>query len=307
MKRGAYLAIGYACNEQCSFCPCSELEKKEKKLIPYNELERIIHQLALMGCPEITVSGGEPTLHPDFVELLAAIQKKEMKITVLTNGECLSDVSLQKNMDKKLDLSKIRFITTLHSHQENMHEAVNHVKGSFKRSIDGLKSIHHMGAKTEVKHCITRENYKDLASFYEFCDKEFDESITLQICSIDYCGMKEDEAENEMIAFYEMRPYLEEMFDLHLKQASNGSRRRLYCINLPLCACDVYYWSMMPGKSKVVYKEYTDPLTCKIGMAEENVDTDPDTCRGCKVIELCCGTYKTAFNRFGGKLVKPYY
>lgn len=306
MKNGAYLAINYACNEFCRFCPCSVQEKKEKRRISLHEVDGIIRQLFVEKCREVTISGGEPTLHPDFVEILFRFQKAGMNVTVLTNGELLSDVSLQERMKEKLNLSGIRIITTLHSHSPSEHEKANRIEGSFCRSVNGLKFIQNMGAKVEIKHCITKENYQELASFYSFCDLEFDESAALQMCSIDYCGMKKEEREQEMLAFYDIKPFLEEMFDLHLRRLTEGSQRRLYCINMPLCSCDVYYWKFMPKRSGKIYDNYFDPYMDKISEAGVNSGVDIQICRDCQALEFCCGTYRTAFDSFGERIIRPY-
>lgn len=306
MKKDAYLAICYRCNEHCQFCPCSLSEKKESKEIKIDELMNIVDGLSRKGCLNITLSGGEPTLHSDFIQLIAYIQNKGMSITVLTNGERLSDKKFIENLNENIDLKKIRFITTFHSHNENEHEKANGTPGSFKRSLEGLKQVYKLGAKVEIKHCITIHNLNELSDFYIFFDNKFDDAVNIQLCSVDYCGISREKLDQELLSFNEMKKPLEKMFDIYLQRRKEGSKRKLYAINMPLCACDVYYWSLLTQKKSKLYDGYVDPYTKDIVEAKENVQIDSECCKECQVADICVGTYKTAFEYFGKRLVKPY-
>ena len=306
MEKGVYLAICYCCNEKCRFCPCTFKEKTEHRILETEKIMGIVDSLAAERCPNITLSGGEPTLHPDFVELVAYIQAKGIKVTILTNGERLSDESFVQELQTHVDLNKIRVITTIHSNHADEHEAANCTPGSFRRSINGLKRIQSLGAKVEIKHCITVYNVKGLRDFYDFCDREFDEKVNIQLCSIDYCGMSKEDLEKEMLPFTKMRIYLESMFDLYLERKKAGSQRKLYCINIPLCACDVYYWKLLTMKKDKLYEGYADPYTKEVIDVHKNVMVSQVHCKECKVADICIGTYRTAFEYYGNRLIKPY-
>ena len=67
--KNAYLAICYICNEHCSFCPCSKEEKENRMITPFFEVQNTIDSFVQNNISDITISGGEPTLHPDFIEI----------------------------------------------------------------------------------------------------------------------------------------------------------------------------------------------------------------------------------------------
>lgn len=307
MNNGAYLAICYICNEKCSFCPCTNEEKKGEKIVDIDSAHIILNQLQEKNCKSITISGGEPTLHPNFVEIVSYAQNSGMYVTVLSNGEMLADKHFVLKIKNNVDMSRLRIITTLHSSKPDMHEKVNGIEGSFQRSIEGIMNIHNIGGKIEIKHCITKENVKELKEFYLYCDNHFPEDISIQLCAIDYVGIDKKKLETEFLSFRDVRPYLESAFNAYLEDRHRGNKRRLYAINIPLCACDIYYWKLLTLKKEIVYESYADPHTKEIeNNVEKNVSVNLKFCRECKAIEICSGTYKTAFDYFGERLVMPY-
>ena len=137
----------------------------------------------------------------------------------------------------------------------------------------------------------------------------FDEQVDFQLCSIDYCGLTEEDKYNQMVVFPKIAPYLEEMFDACLLDRTNGSRRHVYCINMPLCSADPYYWEFFAGRSEG-YASYAAPKSSGVpglsSKVEKNTGTFAGECAKCKVQKICSGTYQTAFSYFGDQIVAHY-
>lgn len=303
----AYLAIDYVCNERCRYCPCSAQEKKEGLITDFAEIKGTVDRMVEEAVTEVTVSGGEPTMHPDFCKIVKYIFGKGMKLTILSNGERFSDEKYADAFLDIVDVDSVKIITTIHSDSAELHEAANQTKGSFQRTVSGLLNLSENGIRVIVKHCITRENYRDLSVFYMFCKKTFAESVDIQLCSIDYCGIPKEKLADEMLPFQVLRPYLEEMFDLHIEQKQKGGKRNLYCINMPLCSCDVFYWKdYIQDCRKKMYDGYKDPHKRDMSEVSDNVGPDQEICKDCKVYSLCSGTYHSAFRCFGQEIVRPF-
>lgn len=306
MMKNAYLAICYVCNEKCRYCPCSAEEKNTGLCTPLNELLAAIDEMRQNNVDNITISGGEPTLHPDLIPLLQYIQNHHMSFTLLTNSERFSSEKFMSEFAEKVKNKDTKIITTLHSESESAHELANQTSGSYQRTISGMKALIQNGFRVIVKHCITKENYRNLVEYYTYYDKLFPEQSDFQLCGIDYCGMPSEVLENEMLSFVELKPYLEEMFDLHLKRKEEGSNRKLYCINIPLCSCDPYYWTFFSLRRKNMYASYKDPHQLVLKQSKNNAFPCGKACKECKTLEICGGTYISAFEFFGDKIIKPY-
>lgn len=75
------------CNLACTYC--NEFDKTSNP-VPLVEMVRRIDKLGEFGTSIITVSGGEPLLHPNLDEILAAIRHTGAIATIITNGYLLT-------------------------------------------------------------------------------------------------------------------------------------------------------------------------------------------------------------------------
>src|SRR6201987_4048609 len=75
------------CNLDCGYC--NEYDKVSKP-VQIEEMKQRLGYLAAMGTSIITISGGEPLLHPELEELIRHIRKHGMIAGMITNGFLLS-------------------------------------------------------------------------------------------------------------------------------------------------------------------------------------------------------------------------
>jgi MoaA/NifB/PqqE/SkfB family radical SAM enzyme len=75
------------CNLDCGYC--NEYDEVSKP-VPLAEMKRRLDLLADMGTSMITISGGEPLLHPELEEVIQHMRKRGMYTGMITNGFLLS-------------------------------------------------------------------------------------------------------------------------------------------------------------------------------------------------------------------------
>lgn len=74
------------CNLACTYC--NEYDDSSKP-VPTEEMFRRIDKLGEMGTSIVTISGGEPLLHPDLDAIIARIRKNSIMAGMITNGYLL--------------------------------------------------------------------------------------------------------------------------------------------------------------------------------------------------------------------------
>ncbi len=83
----AHLIPVRRCNLSCTYC--NEFDDHSEP-VPTGDLLRRIDRLAALGTGIITLSGGEPLLHPDLDDLIRRIRSHGAIATLITNGYLLS-------------------------------------------------------------------------------------------------------------------------------------------------------------------------------------------------------------------------
>jgi len=119
------------------------------------------------GIKRVVLSGGEPTLHPRFLEIVKFSKDIGFKhIQVITNGRMFA----YKNFLYSLFRNGITEVTfSMHGHNKKLHEAQTQVKGSFNQSFKGIKNaLSIRGLIVSVDIVITKYNYKYLNKIIKY-------------------------------------------------------------------------------------------------------------------------------------------
>src|SRR2546423_1822557 len=92
------------CNLDCAYC--NEYDKTSSP-VPLTEMLQRIDRLADLGTTIITLSGGEPTLHPQLDDIIRRIRERGAIATVITNGYLLTPERIQRLNRAGLDYLQI--------------------------------------------------------------------------------------------------------------------------------------------------------------------------------------------------------
>ncbi len=88
------------CNLACAYC--SEFDSVSAP-VPTGEMLRRVEKLAALGTTIVTLSGGEPLLHPEAEAIVAHIRRLGMIATVITNGYPLTTTRIRRLNRASLD------------------------------------------------------------------------------------------------------------------------------------------------------------------------------------------------------------
>ncbi|MGE5646011.1 MAG: radical SAM protein [Acidobacteriota bacterium] len=89
----AHIVPTRRCNLACAYC--NEYDSVSQP-VPLSEMLRRIDRLAALGTTIITISGGEPLLHPGLDEIIRRIRSHRIIPTVITNGYLLTPARIRR-------------------------------------------------------------------------------------------------------------------------------------------------------------------------------------------------------------------
>jgi MoaA/NifB/PqqE/SkfB family radical SAM enzyme len=81
------------CNLACTYC--NEFDDVSNP-VPLEEMKRRLNTLADMGTSIITISGGEPLMHPELDEIIGHIRQRGMIAGMITNGFFLNQERIER-------------------------------------------------------------------------------------------------------------------------------------------------------------------------------------------------------------------
>jgi MoaA/NifB/PqqE/SkfB family radical SAM enzyme len=92
------------CNLACAYC--NEYDAVSQP-VPLPLMQRRLDKLADLGTSMITVSGGEPLMHPELDAMVVQMRRRGMVSSIITNGYYLSPERIRRLNDSGLDYLQI--------------------------------------------------------------------------------------------------------------------------------------------------------------------------------------------------------
>jgi MoaA/NifB/PqqE/SkfB family radical SAM enzyme len=84
-----YLELTYRCNWRCVFC----YNPRHSDLVGLTlaEWTEVLDDLRALGTLSLTLTGGEPLTHPQFLAIASAASARRFAVRIFTNGTLVSD------------------------------------------------------------------------------------------------------------------------------------------------------------------------------------------------------------------------
>ncbi len=131
------IVVTYACNLKCKMCDLVERCKSKNIQLSTEEIKKVLDDYAKIGTIGIGLTGGEPFLRPDILEIIRYTKKVGLIAHMSSNGLMMTKENAKKIMDAGLDA--IAF--SLDGATPEVHDKVRGVKGSFDKVLEGLRNF----------------------------------------------------------------------------------------------------------------------------------------------------------------------
>ena len=136
------IETGFTCNSRCRYCTQLDyrvIPQADKLDLSTEEIKERIRYAAEGGFDQVGFSGGEPTIRPDFVELIAFAKTHGFRrIGVTSNGRMFAYRSFtEAAMRAGLD----GFTFSLHGSTPELHDRIANAKGALEQALAGLRNI----------------------------------------------------------------------------------------------------------------------------------------------------------------------
>jgi MoaA/NifB/PqqE/SkfB family radical SAM enzyme len=247
----------------------------------------------------VVFTGGEPTLHPQILEMVArARQLGYRSIQIQTNGRMFS---YQQFCSDAVAAGVTEVSPALHGHRADLHDHLTTVAGSFEQTVSGIRNLNKLGVLLVTNTVITRSNFRHLPEIAELLvSLGVDQYQLAYVHPVGSAGPERNFA-SVVPRFELLEPYLKRGLDVGIREG-----RVVMTEAVPYCFMEGYEQyigeRIMPSTkifdAEGVIDEYRD-----YRLDEGKAQGPP--CEECGVRQQCEGPWREYPERYGWSEFRP--
>ena len=282
------------CNLRCIHCyGMFGNTKKDIQFIDKNKLINLIPSLNILNCKSVAFTGGESTLHPDFIEIVEIFIKNGFEISIFTNG--FSSKKIIQLVEKYPDFPFILKISI--DGYQDVHDKIRGRDGSYQNVIHLLDFLSTKNnVDTYLSNTIMKCNIDEVDEFENFIKSKypkfnFSKNLIFPLGN----GCNQSFTVNDFNSIYQKCPSLLLQKENQEKQfrCSGGISQCTIVPNgrLKICngACDDrFFFKLNAFKDGLIKTWYNCGENVKFYRKEKNKSTQK--CKSCKLKNNCLMT-----------------
>jgi len=169
------LEITRRCNLKCVHCYADADDCHFDDELSFAQFSQVLEDGRELGIRELSLTGGEVFLHPDFLKIIDTGLEKNFHVRFVTNATLLTDHLLDE-----LCIRPIKMITvSLDSINPHIHDEIRG-SGSNKAAIEGIAKLRNAGFKISIITAFSSINICEFDPLLKYCiENDFDWQVQL--------------------------------------------------------------------------------------------------------------------------------
>lgn len=159
------LELTAGCNNHCAGCGNVFAKERPASFMTFKQWESVLDKIE-PHARKLKVTGGEPTLHPQFTEIIASIAHRGIPFTLFTNArwqDPLTVIDLARSVSQCQGL-----LISLHGKDAFAHEAFTKTAGSFSETVSNIRQAADAEVSITASVVLTCYNVLDLENLVNF-------------------------------------------------------------------------------------------------------------------------------------------
>lgn len=155
--KNVQIEITNRCNLECLHCYANSCKNSRSELTT-NEIKNIIKEASDLGCNDISLSGGEPLLHKNVVDVMRIVKDYGLKLTVNTNGTLLNEKIIKIMGHLEVDLVTV----SIHGYHAKTHDFITQSHGSWSKAVESIEELIKNNIPVGIATAITKVNMNEV-------------------------------------------------------------------------------------------------------------------------------------------------
>ncbi|GAB4407776.1 MAG: heme b synthase [Anaerolineae bacterium] len=147
------------CNLRCIHCRRIEVADQ---LTPFDlsttEARDLVDQLAETGSPVLVLSGGEPLMRPDILDIAQYASGQGLPVALATNGTLIDDTLAARIRDSGVQRVSISFDGA----DAATHDAFRALPGAFAAAVRGVQALRAVDVPVQINTTVAKHNQAQL-------------------------------------------------------------------------------------------------------------------------------------------------
>ena len=160
------------CPNRCIYCS-SHSNPQATHLIPFEIIKNVIDGAKSLGCKTVCLSGGEPFLHPQILDIISYIAKQQLICYVYTSGIYMKDEvysSLPNEYIEAIRGMVDKLIFNVEADSSTLYDQIMGTDvGGFDMMKKSINDCVSSGLVVETHVVPMQVNFKHLKSIFEMC------------------------------------------------------------------------------------------------------------------------------------------
>ena len=157
-----YVELTSNCNFRCQMC---DIWQTKNKSLPFNLLNKALKQARDLGANQVSFSGGEPLLYPNFEDALKLAKGLGFNVFVSTNGSLINN-------------QNVEFLTHFIDHigisiegNRKTHEKLRG-QGNYDKSLRAIRLLKKKKILISLSMVVSKQSFQRMKSLVDLASKE---------------------------------------------------------------------------------------------------------------------------------------
>lgn len=161
------------CPNRCIYCS-SHSNPQATHIISFEIIKRVIDDAKVLGCKTVCLSGGEPFLHPQIIEIITYISELRLSCYVYTSGIYVKNNAVYSSLPNEY-IEAIRGMVNkiIFNFEADTPELYDQIMGTdvggFKLMKQSIRDCVSSGLAVEAHVVPMQINFRHLKSIFDMC------------------------------------------------------------------------------------------------------------------------------------------
>ncbi len=225
LPRSIIFEITHRCNLRCKMCGYygeTGIRPNYREELSFDDIKKILDDISDFS-PFLVITGGEPFIRKDMIEILQLINERNLKFGLITNGTLIN-----YEIAKKLSEINPTYINISMDGPQKIHEMIRG-NNTFNRTIECIKLLKAYGySKITINYVISKINFQYLEEMVKLANGL---DVNLQFQHLQFTDKKRNDCHKDMIKRYfnfcnqdRTSGICSELYDFDIKQLKEQIR-----------------------------------------------------------------------------------